>query len=163
MVDFQTMILTKENCGSCKKQKILAKKNYSLFSGILLALLPKCPFCIMAFTSTAMLCGKDVVIESQSTYNSTLTIFLTSIFCSLIIAGILLNYRGIRTRYALLSAGAGILLVLNSVIRNGGPELYYMGVSIVFIAVWLNGSLISILRKLNNTFFISKKNVAGSP
>ena len=139
------------------------KKKISFLAGIFLILLPKCPFCIMAFTSTAILCGKDVVIESQSIHNSALTILLTSVFCSLIIAGILLNYRGIRTRYALALAGAGIFLILNSVIRNGGQELYYSGVSIVFIAVWLNGSLISILRKFKNSYGILTRNAAGSP
>jgi len=42
-------------------------------------------------------------------------------------------------------------MVLNSVIRSGGQELYYLGVSIVFLAVWLNGSLLSILKRFKNT------------
>lgn len=72
-----------------------------------------------------------------------------------------MNFRGTRTKYALALSGLGILIILNSVIRNGGQELYYFGVSIIFIAIWMNGSLISILKKLKNTVNISKRNVAG--
>ena len=139
------------------------KKKISFLAGIFLILLPKCPFCIMAYTSTVMLCGKDKLIVTQHNNNSILSIALTVLFCSLVIAGIFLNSRGTRTKYALALAGPGILMILNSVIRNGGQELYYLGVSILFIAVWLNGSLISILRKFKNTFFMTKRNVAGSP
>jgi hypothetical protein len=139
------------------------KKKYGFFAGLLLIILPKCPFCIMAYSGTVMLCGKNTLIENQYNNNSILSISLTALFCSLIIAGLLLNFRGTRTKYALVLAGLGILMILNSVIRNGGQELYYLGVSILFIAIWLNGSLISILRKFKKTFFIVKSNVAGSP
>lgn len=116
---------------------------------------------MMAYSSTVVLCGKDILIETQRHNNSLLSIFITTFFCLLIIAGLLLNFRGTRTKYALALSGLGILIILNSVIRNGGQELYYFGVSIIFIAIWMNGSLISILKKLKNTVNISKRNVAG--
>jgi hypothetical protein len=139
------------------------KKKYGLFAGLLLVILPKCPFCIMAYSGTVMLCGKDTLIENQQFHNSPLSIILALLFCSLIVPGLLLNFRGTRTKFALALAGSGIFLILNSVIRNGGQELYYLGVSIVFIAIWLNGNLVSVLRKLNNTLFISKRNAPENP
>ena len=131
--------------------------------GLLLAILPKCPFCIMAYSSTVVLCGKDILIENQQNHYSTLSIFLTAFFCSLIITGLLLNFHGKRTKYALVLSGLGILTILNSAIRNGGLDLYYLGISIVFIAVWLNGSLISILRKFKNTLSRITKTAESSP
>jgi cation transporter-like permease len=123
------------------------KKKFSFLAGLLLALLPKCPFCIMAFTSTAILCGKGTLIESQSTHQSLLTISLSAVCCLIIIASIGMNFRGTRTKYALCFASLGIVLILYSVISGGGQALYYLGVSVVFVAVWLNGSLIWLLRK----------------
>ena len=139
------------------------KKKYGFFVGLLLAILPKCPFCIMAYSSTVVLCGKDILIENQQNHYSTLSIFLTAFFCSLIIAGLLLNFHGKRTKYALVLSVLGILTILNSAIRNGGLDLYYLGISIVFIAVWLNGSLISILRKFKNTLRRITKTAESSP
>ena len=117
----------------------------------------------MAYSSTIMLCGKDKLIESQSHHNSSLSIILTAIFSALVIAGILFNYRGTRTKYSLALTGAGIFMMLNSVCNNGGQELYYSGVIIIFISIWLNGSLISILRKLKRTFNGIPKTVESSP
>lgn len=140
-----------------------AKNRFGFISGFLLAILPKCPFCIMAYSGTVMLCGKGTFLEAEQNRYSLPTIFLTAFFCLLVIAGILLNFRGNRTKFALVLSAAGILMILNSVIRNGGEQLYYLGVSIMFIAVWLNGSLISYLRKFKNTLGIFKRNAAGSP
>ena len=138
------------------------KKKFGFFAGFLLVILPKCPFCIMAYSSTVVLCGRNTLIESHQYNYSVLSISLTAFFCSLIIAGLLLNFRGKRTKYALILSGLGILMILNSVIRNGGQELYYSGVSIVFIAVWLNGSLISIFRKIKNNFSSTTEAATGS-
>lgn len=158
------MPFEKKYCGGCKKQAITgSKNNYNFFAGVLLAILPKCPFCVMAYSSTIMLCGKDKLIESQSHHNSSLSIILTAIFSALVIAGILFNYRGTRTKYALALAGAGIFMMLNSVIKNGGQELYYIGVSIIFLSIWLNGSLISIFRKFKNAFSGNIKTAESSP
>jgi hypothetical protein len=143
--------------------KANTKKSYGFFAGLLLAILPKCPFCIMAYSSTVVLCGKDTLIENQHHYNSVLSISLTAIFSALIIIGIFFNYRGSRTKYALALAVLGILFILNSVIRNGGQELYYIGVSIVFLSIWLNGSLISIFRKFKRAFNSIPKTAESNP
>lgn len=147
------MLFQNESCGGCKRdKKAVKKKDYNLFTGILLAILPKCPFCVMAYTSTAVLCGKDTLIESSHHHYSVVTICITSFLCVLVIAGILLNYRDVRTKYALAISVLGSLLILKSIIFSGGQQLYYIGVLMIFISVWLNGSLLSILRKLKRTF-----------
>ncbi len=147
------MLLQNKSCGTCKRdKKTVTKKSYSVITGLLLAILPKCPFCVMAYTSTAVLCGKDTLIEVKHHQYSILTISITAILCLLVIGGILFNYRDIRTKYALTLAGLGALIILQSIIFSGGEQLYYVGVSLIFMAVWLNGSLFSFLRTVKKMF-----------
>ena len=137
------------NCNSCDTPSPKdSKQGYGLMTGLLLALLPKCPFCVMAFTGTALLCGEGSVVEISRTHNSLLTIVITGVLCLMTCIGIALNRRGNRTLYALAIAAIGIALIMYSVIRSGGQPLYYGGISLVFFAVWLNGSLLWFVRKL---------------
>ncbi len=112
-----------------------------LLTGLLLIILPKCPFCIMAFTGTALLCGEGTIIESSVTHNSTLTIIITSMLCITTLAGIILNRRGMRTVYAAILAVIGMMMIMYSVVWDGGQTLYYAGILLVFTAVWMNGSM----------------------
>jgi hypothetical protein len=149
------MLLQTKKCAGSLKTGL--KKNSNVVSGILLVILPKCPFCIMAYSGTIMLCGKDTLIEKQFNHISPLSIALSAFFCLIIIGGLLLNYRGSRTRYALGLSALGTMMVMQSVAIGGGQQLYYPGVAILFIAVWLNGSLLSILRKINHAAGLGSK------
>lgn len=104
----------------------------------------------MAFTGTALLCGEGTIIESTTTHNSTLTITITALLCLVTLAGILLNNRGKRTYYALALALAGMIMIMYSVIRDGGQALYYTGILGVFTGVWLNGSLTWVYHQLKH-------------
>ena len=139
------------DCKPCKKRKSVSenKKQAGLLITIFLILLPKCPFCLMAFSSTVILCGKAGGISEMTNSSSSATsIFITSFFCVSVLLSILLNYRDIRTKYALLLASTGCLLIMCSVSVGGGLPLYYAGVVFVFIGVWLNASLLYIIRKV---------------
>lgn len=135
------------NCHSCDKSSPGPRTGIGLMSGLVLALLPKCPFCVMAYTGTAMLCGQGTVLEVLDTRNSVFTIAITALLSAITILAIVLNNRGSRTKYALLLALTGILMVMYSVVRGGGEVLYYAGTLIVFLGVWMNGSLLWLLRK----------------
>jgi hypothetical protein len=120
----------------------------SWISGILLAVLPKCPFCFMAFSSTMLLCGEGTTMTTERLYQSTPTIVLSAVFCAASVIGILLVRRDIRTFYALLLALTGATMVMTSVLKGGGIGLYYAGTIIIFSGVWLNSSLVYFLRRL---------------
>lgn len=124
------------------------KKKLGFTAGLLLALLPKCPFCVMAFTSTFVLCGEAGTFTTEHTYTSSTTLFLTLFFCGIALLGIVFNYRGNRTKYAMLLALAGSFCILLSVTRGGSLALYYSGVFFVFAGVWLNGSLLFFVTKI---------------
>ena len=139
------------NCKPCRKRKAVSenKKPVGLLTTILLVLLPKCPFCLMAFSSTVILCGEaGTLSELSHSSSSAATIFITSFFCVSVLLSIFFNYRDIRTRYALLLAAAGCILIMYSICVGGGLPLYYAGVVLVFIGVWLNASLLYIIRKI---------------
>jgi CDP-diglyceride synthetase len=138
------------DCKPCKKRKIVSgeKKQFGLLTTILLVLLPKCPFCLMAFSSTLILCGKAGSVSEMTHTSSAPTILITSFFCFTALLSILFNYRDTRTKYALLLAAAGCFLIMYSVCVGGGLPLYYWGVIIVFIGGWLNASLLYIVKKI---------------
>jgi hypothetical protein len=142
----------KNNCNACRKKNRVSKKSYSLLGGLLLALLPKCPFCIMAYSGTLMLCGKDTVSELHYTSTSAATVFLTSFFCLLTLLSIYFNKRGSRTRYALFISIIGASFVISSTLFYGGWSLYYTGVAVIFTGVWLNGSLFYFINKAKQIF-----------
>ncbi len=103
---------------------------------------------MLAFTSTAILCGKDHPDFSSRTYSSPGTFYFTLFFCGVILLSIALKKRGAHTGYAFLLAACGCACVLLSVARAGGAFLYYAGMMMIAAGIWLNGSLLSIARKI---------------
>lgn len=144
--------IEKNNCTTCRKKDRISQKSYGLLGGLLLALLPKCPFCVMAYSGTLMLCGKNTVSESHYTATSAATIIITSFFCLLTLLSIYFNKRGTRTRYALFISTFGTCLVISSTLFYGGWGLYYTGVAVIFAGVWLNGSLLYFINKAKQIF-----------
>lgn len=142
-----------DDCRPCQNRKQVSerKKPAGLLSTILLIVLPKCPFCVMAFSSTFILCGKGGDVSEQThSFISTSTIFITSILCLIVLLSIAFNYRDSRTKYAFILALAGSLFVLYSVCADGGKSVYYSGAFLIFIGVWLNASLLYVLHKLRS-------------
>lgn len=149
------------NCNSCTEVVKKPKGRLGILSFLFLVILPKCPFCIMAFTSTAMLCGEGINMEVSKTYNSNLTIFTTALLGLITIASIILNRRGRRTWYALLLSVVGLGCLLFSVVKYGGQPLYYTGILLVFFGVWLNGSLMWFLRNAKTVSFVGRRDFVG--
>ena len=134
-------------CDHCPKREISTSKKMGTASWLLLAILPKCPFCIMAFTSTALLCGEGAMQEVSMTHNSMLTISITSLLLLVTLSSVLINYKGKTTWWALSFILPGLSLVMYSVLRDGGQLLYYSGTLLMFGGVWMNGSLPWLLKK----------------
>lgn len=143
---------TNKKCVSCAAEKPKAKvsKKAGLFTGLLLVVLPKCPLCIIAYSSTIMLCGKEESLISSQTQSSLLSTGITLFFCLVILVSLFFNYRDERTKYALALAFTGSLLLVASTIWAIGPVMYYSGAVIIFAGVWLNGSMLFVLNKLKN-------------
>jgi hypothetical protein len=147
-----------DDCGPCANRRpgVKPKKAIGLFTGIVLALLPKCPLCFVAFTGTAILCGPGTAAHPSGTFFSLPTLYIAVFFCLIILVSIFFNYRDARTMYALGIAMLGMALLTCSIAAGGGELLYYSGVLIIFSGVWLNGSLLSLTVKVKKEFLNHK-------
>ncbi len=112
-----------------------------MWSGLLLLLVPKCPFCFMAFSPVLVLCGETGTEHSTRIFYSTTTLLVSAIFCLTALLSIILYYRPGSGKYALLFVLAGILAVLTSVTAIGGTPLYYLGAVLVLTGLLRNSGL----------------------
>lgn len=153
------MLFEKKHCVKSDKYNLpRCEKKLSFFAGILLALLPKCPLCFMAFSSTFVLCDEAGTFTDTHTHSSPTVLILSTLFCGITLVSMLFNYRDTRTKYALLLVLAGSACILYSVVEGGGLSLYYSGVACIFCGVWLNGSLLFFVRKLRKFFIKNNDN-----
>ena len=137
-------------CGNdCQaKKKITKSRPYGLFSGLLLLLIPKCPFCFLAFSSALLVCGDKGIEHSSRFFYSDITLILTAVFSLAALFSILLNYRRGRGHYALFLAGLGNIAIFLSVAIGGGLTLYYGGSFLVLSGVILNSGLWFLLGRM---------------
>lgn len=129
------------DCTPCKSgsgTRLQQKKGMGLIAGLVLAVLPKCPFCVLAFSSTMVLCGKGGVTSSSEVHHSTTTLLISIFFCLLTIASLFLGFNGRRSWYAIGLAVAGSLCILYSVLYSGGQLLYYTGLLIMLTGIAFN-------------------------
>lgn len=153
------MLFEKKHCVKSDKYNLPhGKKKLGLFAGLLLALLPKCPLCFMAFSSTFVLCDEAGTFTETHTHSSPTVLILSALFCGITLVSMFFNYRDTRTKYALLLVLAGSAFILYSVVAGGGLSLYYSGVVCIFFGVWLNGSLLFFVGKLRNFFIKNRGN-----
>ena len=130
-------------CGNdCQAEKKITKfRPYGLFSGLLLLLIPKCPFCFLAFSSALLACSDQGIEHSSRFFYSNITLILTTVFSLAALFSILLNYRRGRGHYAFLLAGLGNIAILLSVTTGGGITMYYCGTFLVLAGVLLTTGL----------------------
>jgi hypothetical protein len=133
---------TSPDCPACHEPVPQGGRNrYTSWAGnLLLVFVPKCSFCVLAYTSTALLCTREETLVATQEHSSPLTLYITLGLFVLILAGVLMNWRGMRSRYALAIVLAGMSMMLYSVVKAGGESLYYAGNVLVFIGIWVNGS-----------------------
>ena len=132
-------------CTSCKSsEKPNVVERSSWLSAFLVIIIPKCPFCVMAYTSAITMCGGTDMYFTENNWVSYIPVLLGAVIIALLIA----NYRGARTIYALSIAALGLVLIMltHQVIIEA--SYYTYGTILLILAIWMNGSLMSIISKI---------------
>lgn len=140
------------DCTPCKSEsrsQLQPKKSIGLMAGILLAVLPKCPFCVLAFTSTIALCGKGGTETFIQSHSSLLSLYISLFFCSITLISLALSFKDKRTWYAIGLALAGATCIIYSVTTGGGQALYYSGVATMLAGIAMNMKRFRWLEKIN--------------
>lgn len=129
----------------CRKSHKIEKQGRILpfLTGILIAVLPKCPFCVMAYSSAITLCSGAKLYDHNPTWISYISIGLALFTLVLIIY----NYKGTRTWFAAAMVIFGSVLILDSELRTGDFQNYYWGAGSLLLGVWINGSFAYFYKK----------------
>ena len=136
---------TERNC----KKKSLAKAT-SWLPAFALAILPKCPFCIMAYSGAMSMCSGNMLYPNANSSTSYILLGLATIT----LLGILLNKKGKRTWQAAAITLSGILLLSISQFYSMSETLYYLSVLFIFFGIWFNGSFYFFYKKLTSSMMI---------
>ncbi len=130
-------MLTEKSCPCpSKRRKSEHKSTFPLLSSVLIAFLPKCHFCILAYSSAITLCSGTKIYDHSPEWTSFLSIGLAV----LTLLFILLNYRGRRTVAAAFLVVSGSILIIRTELYTGEITAYYYGVFLLMIGVWVNAS-----------------------
>ena len=139
--------------GQCHSKRIhqpsASQQKFSIANFIpafLIAILPKCPFCIMAYTGAVSLCSGKMWSPNTNAYSSYLIMGLSV----LVLLAILLNHRGKRTYLAAIFAVAGIALLYLSQYYWLSEFTYYVSVILLFFSIWFNGSFFYFIKRNQN-------------
>lgn len=128
----------------CPKRVVKTKSGFlALFlPGLFIALIPKCPFCILTYTSAITICSSKAIGQYTPHWTSWISIVLA--FLTLAIT--LYNYKGQRTWLAAAIISVGSILIIYSELFSGFIQPYYWGCGILIFGVWVNGSLPFFIR-----------------
>ena len=132
-----------KTCNSHKCSSSKKRFDASWVPAIVVAILPKCPFCIMAYSGAISMCSGRDLYPNLGNFSSYALIFLAS----LVLLGIALNRKGRRTWIALAIAALGIAFITIGQFYLVSALNYYIGVVLLFFGIWYNGSFLYFYNK----------------
>lgn len=138
------MAVGEKSC-ACHRSKARFQKRKALpvVFGLAVALLPKCPFCVLAWSSAITLCSGEQIYDHSAGWTSWISVGLVALTLGLIVW----NYRGARTLFAALAVLIGGVLVVRAELMTGSLPAYYTGSAFLLSGVWMNGSFLPLLRQ----------------
>lgn len=130
-----------QSCGCKRKEKERKQQRMSLLLTLFVAILPKCPFCAFGYSSVLVMCSGARV----HTYEANKLGFI-SIFLALgILISFFWNFKGKKTWHAVALATLGLCALTHAQIYTGNVNEYFIGTSLILLAVLLNGRLYNFL------------------
>jgi hypothetical protein len=148
----QTIVSETKIC-TCKKKaninKPFSQQKLPFLLSLLIAILPKCPFCIFGYTSVMAMCS-GTTIESHKAGNT--VAYVPLLLATFVVVSLLMNYKGIKTWYSLGLALLGTLLINWSALWTGNLMAYFIGAFCLFLSIFINGSFAFFWRNLKQKF-----------
>jgi len=143
-------------CKHAAARKVTIKNSPVPFlSAMLIALIPKCPFCMLAYSLAITVCSAKAITHTP--------VWTSFISISLALATLLIvvyNYRGRRTLAAAALVLLGTAFISYSELYSGNITHYYMGCMVLVVGVWANGSFLFFVKLLRSKF---SKQIGGLP
>jgi hypothetical protein len=141
-----SLSIMKSDCSSCKNE-LLGIHSSSSFLGILLvAIIPKCPICIMAYSGAITMCSGEQLLMHSNNWVSYLPILIAIALNGLII----FNPKGAKTFWAFPFSLSGLLLVILSHQMILPSYTYDIGSILLFIGVGINSNWRSVVHQLKD-------------
>lgn len=126
-----------------KERERNVKGVWPFLSGIFIAIIPKCSFCVMAYSSAITLCSGKQVYDHAPQWTSYISIGLAV----MTLFFILINYKGWRTLLAALLVLLGSGIILRAELITGQLDNYYLGAFVLLLGVWMNASFYYFVKK----------------
>ena len=137
------------NSRSCLHTKSEKKGSMlSIWSWLFIALLPKCPLCLLSYSTAIGLCGGKTLFQENVGWTSYIPIMLAA----LVIGSFIYNYKGKKTLTAIGIALSACLIILYGEYFSKSMTTYYWGVFALFFACWVNGSFSFFIKKFKKAF-----------
>ena len=118
----------------------LKSRTASFLGSIIILLLPKCPFCMVAYSSTITLCGTAGVFtdtKHHTDWGAYAAIFISV----LLTVSMMLTYKLSRGYFGYLSmatiAVCGLLFMYIGIFHAGSMTCYYTGAALLVIATFI--------------------------
>ena len=145
--------MTKDETACCKSKRVLTiekaprKKGgfLSFISAALIILLPKCPFCIAAYSGAMMM-----FYEVDSASLAPIFTHVKPLLGLLVLTSILLNFKGRKSKIAVSITAAAFTLLILEVYFNIHvipTWIVYLG---FFFGAWYNGNFVHFYRFLKS-------------
>ncbi|MDH5380808.1 MAG: hypothetical protein OEW75_08150 [Cyclobacteriaceae bacterium] len=132
------------NCSKCFSYvKNNQKTGTSVLSAVLVALIPKCGLCVMAYSSAIAMCGGGTMYMAENDWVSYIPIILSILILFLILK----KKKGKRTFIAFIVALAGTFMIVGAHQIWIDFSYYTVGNVMLFLAIWINGSMFSVLHQ----------------
>ena len=151
--------MAQTNCreGSCSDHQNQSghKQLLRWLPAVLVAILPKCPFCLMAYSGAVSLCSGTMLFPNSGTTAS----YITTGLAIIIVCSLLFNHKGRKTWFALGIALLGIAFLILGQFYFISELNYYFGGLLLFFGIWLNGSFLHYYKKFTSLLLPETKEI----
>lgn len=124
-----------QSCGCKRQEKQRKRQRMSFLLTLLVAILPKCPFCAFGYSSVVVMCSGAKIHNYQANTIG----FISILLAFAVLISLFWNYRGKKTWLAVGIAILGILPLVYAQLISGNPLQYFLGTGLILLAVLLNG------------------------